>query len=560
MCGILGVFESKAPVSQVKEKALEMTTRIRHRGPDWSGIYSDEKIVLCHERLSIVDEEYGKQPLENASTGDVLIANAEIYNYLELKNKLKKMHLWQSQSDCEVMLYLYEEYGPRFVEMLNGIFAFILFDKQKGDCFVARDHLGICPLYIGWDKQGATWFASELKALDLVCEEIREFPPGNYYISKEKTFVQWYAPKWKEDTSKAPVANLRLELEEAVKRQLMADIPFGVLISGGLDSSVIAAIASKHYKQIRAKARGEKKEKLPRELYSFSVGLRDSPDLIHAKKVASYLGTNHSEIVFTEQEGIHALRDVIYHVETFDVTTIRASVPMYLMARKIKARGIKMVLSGEGADEVFGGYLYFHMAPNARKFHDETVQKLFALSKFDCLRANKATAAWGVETRVPFLDKEFLEYAMSINPVEKMCPGPKIEKEILRKAFQGHLPDEILWRQKEQFSDGVGYSWITSLKELAEEIVTDEMLASVSERFPIGTPFTKEAYMYREMFSEVFQNKTAALTVPTGPSIACSTPTAFLWSKEFENMNDPSGRAVKVHNKAMINNSGTLRT
>ncbi len=552
MCGILGVFESELPASQ-REKALERISLIRHRGPDWSGVYSDEKIVLCHERLSIVDEEHGKQPLVNTITGDVLIANGEIYNHLELKNKLKKMHLWQTRSDCEVILYLYEEYGHHFVEMLNGIFAFILYDKQSGDCFVARDHLGICPLYFGKDKRGAIWFASELKALDAVCIEIREFPPGTYYIDKERRFTKWYKPKWAEQQGKAPVANLRLEFEAAVKRQMMAEVPFGALISGGLDSSVVAAIASKYYKQMRSKATSEIKAKLPRELHSFSVGLGNSPDLAHAKKAASYLGTNHHEIVFTEQEGLCALRDVIYHLETFDVTTIRASIPMYLMARRIKSNGIKMVLSGEGSDEVFGGYLYFHMAPNAKEFHEETVRKLFALSKFDCLRANKATAAWGVETRVPFLDKEFLEYTMSIDPVEKLCPGPKIEKEILRKAFRGCLPDEILWRQKEQFSDGVGYSWIAALKQRAEEIVTDEMLASAGQRFPIGTPATKEAYMYREIFSKVFQNKTAALTVPTGPSIACSTPTAFRWSKEFEKTNDPSGRAVNLHKSTLAN-------
>ncbi len=553
MCGILGMFGDATPTSKTKEKALEMVSLIRHRGPDWSGIYSDEKVVLCHERLSIIDEEHGRQPLVNAATEDVLIINGEIYNHLLLRNKLKKPHSWQTRSDCEVILYLYEEYGPCFVEMLNGIFAFILYNKESGDCFVARDHIGICPLYIGWDKQGSVWFASELKALDSVCEEIQEFPPGSYYAGKEKKFTKWYKPKWIEPQGKAPVTNLRLELEAAVKRQMMADVPFGVLISGGLDSSIVAAIASKHYKQMRAKSTSEAKRRLPKELYSFSIGLRNSPDLMHAKKAANYLGTNHHEIIFTEQEGLDALKDVIYHVETFDVTTIRASTPMYLMARKIKSKGIKMVLSGEGSDEVFGGYLYFHMAPNAKEFHEETVRKLFALSKFDCLRANKSTAAWGVETRVPFLDKDFLEYAMSIDPIEKLCPGTKIEKETLRKAFRGCLPEEILWRQKEQFGDGVGYSWIATLKERAEESVTDEMITSASQRFPICTPTTKEAYVYRKIFDELFKNKTAALTVPTGPSIACSTPTAFHWSKEFEKTNDPSGRAVKIHKNTLIN-------
>ncbi|MBI4406839.1 asparagine synthase B [Candidatus Micrarchaeota archaeon] len=546
MCGILGTFGISTPTLQTREKALEMVSRIRHRGPDWSGIYSDEKAVLCHERLSIVDEEHGKQPFVNAATGDVLVVNGEIYNHLELRTKLKKQHLWQTKSDCEIILYLYEEHGPAFLEMLNGIFAFILYNKQKGDYFAGRDHLGICPLYIGRDKQGGVYFASELKALDNTCDKIEEFPPGSCFFGKEARFIKWYNPKWAEQPSKTPVANLRIELERAVKRQMMADVPFGVLISGGLDSSLVAAIAAKHYKQMRSKAADDKKSQLPKNLQSFSIGLRDSPDLTHARIVAGYLGTDYHETVFTEQEGLDALKDVIYHTETFDVTTIRASVPMYLIARKIKSKSIKMVLSGEGSDEIFGGYLYFHMAPNAKEFHEETVRKLFALSKFDCLRANKSTAAWGVETRVPFLDREFLEYAMSIDPVEKLCPGSKIEKEILRRQFRGTLPDDILWRQKEQFGDGVGYAWIAALKQKAEKIVTDEMLAHAGQRFPVGTPATKEAYMYRGIFDELFQNKTAALTVPVGPSIACSTPTAFRWSKEFE-INDPSGRAVNIH-------------
>ncbi len=556
MCGIVGIFESIEPISVVRERALHMASLLRHRGPDWSGIFSDDKAVLCHERLSIVDVEHGAQPLIDKATGRVLSVNGEIYNHVALRDKLKHPHLWQTKSDCEIILYLYDEYGAEFLDMLNGIFAFILYDKAKGTYFVARDHLGICPLYVGWDKQGAIYFASELKALDKVCEKIEEFPPGSYYDSKTKQFTTWYKPSWVEPSKeKLSLLKLREELESAVKRQMMCDVPYGVLISGGLDSSLIAAIASK-YRKKRVESSSKEEAWWPR-LHSFAIGLEGSPDLSYARKVANYLGIAHHEIVFTVQEGFDALKNVIYHLETFDVTSIRASTPMYLMARKIKSMGIKMVLSGEGADEVFGGYLYFHMAPNAKEFHEETVRKLFALSKYDCLRANKSTAAWGLETRVPFLDKEFLDYAMSFDPSEKMCTGVKIEKEVLRKAFEGYIPDEILWRQKEQFSDGVGYSWIDSLKKRAEETVSDEQMAEAAKRFPIGTPSTKEAYMYREIFDELFENKTAALTVPVGPSIACSSPTAFRWSKEFQGMNDPSGRAVLAVHKTALNSSST---
>ncbi len=552
MCGIVSIFNFKEPIVVVRERALKISSLIRHRGPDWSGIYSDDKAILTHERLSIVDVEHGAQPLIDKDTGSVLAVNGEIYNHISLREKLQKKHSWQTKSDCEVLLYLYDEYGAAFLDMLNGIFAFVLYDKKKAEYFVARDHVGICPLYIGWDREGVVYFASEMKALNDSCVKIEEFPPGHYYFGSEKKFVQWYKPTWKEivPTEKISLLKLREALESAVKRQLMCDVPYGVLISGGLDSSLIAAIASKFRKK-RIES-GDKEEAWWPRLHSFSIGLQDSPDLKHAREVATYLGTVHHEIIFTIQEGLDAIRDVIYHLETFDVTTVRAATPMYLMARKIKSMGIKMVLSGEGADEVFGGYLYFHMAPNAKEFHEETVRKLFMLSKYDCLRANKATAAWGLEVRVPFLDKEFMDVAMAIDPQEKMCPGTMMEKYILRKAFEGYLPENILWRQKEQFSDGVGYSWIDTLKKQAEEKVTDDMLAAAKKIFPEQTPSSKEEYLYREIFDSYFTNPTAALTVPIGPTIACSTPTAFRWSKEFAAMNDPSGRAVKsVHQKAI---------
>jgi len=525
-----------------------MAKTIRHRGPDWSGIYTNEHAVLAHERLSIVDVEHGAQPLLDVTAGRALAVNGEIYNHVALRQRLKRPHAWKTKSDCEIILYLYDEYGPALCEMLSGIFAFALFDEQTGDFFVARDHIGIIPLYIGWGSDGTIYVASEMKALDAICESVREFPPGHYYTGNERRFLRWYNPVWAHTvpTTKVSLQGLRISLETAVKQQLMCDVPYGVLISGGLDSSLIAAIAARHrFKRIES---GETEEAWWPRLHSFSVGLEGSPDMAYARKVAAHIGTVHHEIVFTIQEGLDAVKDVIRHLETFDVTSIRAATPMYLMARKIRSMGIKMVLSGEGADEVFGGYLYFHMAPSAQEFHDETVRKLFALSKYDCCRANKATAAWGLETRVPFLDKEFLDYAMSIDPADKMCPGKKIEKSILREAFRDFLPEEILWRQKEQFSDGVGYGWIDCLKRHAEEEVTDEMMADVAQRFPRQTPTSKEGYLYRTIFDAIFRNPTACLTVPVGPSIACSTSTAFQWSQQFAKMDDPSGRAVNgVH-------------
>jgi len=552
MCAVIGIFGFTGPVAPMREQALRMAATLRHRGPDWSGIYADERAIIAHERLSIVDVEHGAQPLFDTQKGRVLSVNGEIYNHVQLRKKLKHKHAWQTKSDCEVILYLYDEYGEKFLDMLSGIFAFALYDKQTGDYLVARDHMGIVPLYIGWDKHGATYVASEMKALDEVCDKIQEFPPGHYYRGRGKRFIQWYAPAWTTavPTQKCSLGRLRRELENAVRKQLMSDVPYGVLISGGLDSSLIAAIAAK-YRKKRIESGNREEAWWPR-LHSFSVGLEGSPDMKFARKVARHIGTVHHGITFTVQEGLDAVRNVIYHLETFDVTSIRAATPMYLLARKIKSMGIKMVLSGEGADEIFGGYLYFHMAPTPQEFHEETVRKLLALSKYDCLRANKATAAWGVETRVPFLDKEFLDYAMSIDPKEKVCSGGRAEKYILRKAFEGFIPDEILWRQKEQFSDGVGYGWIDHLKQQAEQAVTDGMMAEAQQRFPQQTPSSKEAYLYRTIFDAWFKNPTAALTVPVGPSIACSTPTAFRWSQEFARMNDPSGRAVKsIHKNAV---------
>jgi asparagine synthase (glutamine-hydrolysing) len=517
----------------MRDRALKMAKTIRHRGPDGSGMYSDDHAVLAHERLSIVDVEHGTQPLTDGDR--VLVTNGEIYTHKELRAKLKKDHHWKTESECEVILHLYDEYGADCVAMLSGIFAFALYDKKTREWLIARDHIGIIPLYIGWDKDGIVHVASEMKALDPYCEKIQEFPPGHYFRGKE--FVQWYAPSWTKGilTKKVSLPRLRAELELAVTRQLMCDVPFGVLISGGLDSSLIAAIAAK---QSTA------------PLHSFAIGLQGSPDLHHAAKVAKHIGTIHHEITFTIQEGEDALRDVISHLETFDVTTVRAATPMYLMARKIKSLGIKMILSGEGADEVFGGYLYFHMAPSAQEFQEETVRKVLGLSKYDCLRANKSMAAWGIEARVPFLDKEFLEYAMAIDPEDKMCSG-RPEKFILRKAFEGLIPDEILWRQKEQFSDGVGYGWIDHLKKQAGELVSDTMMEHVGEAFPVQTPTSKEGYRYRMIFDEHFKSAGAATTVPVGPSIACSSPTAFRWSQQFAKMDDPSGRAIPVHKEAI---------
>lgn len=553
MCGIVCAFDLKQPAQELRPKVLEMSKKIRHRGPDWSGIFDNDKAIMSHERLAIVDPASGKQPLFSADKKLVLAANGEIYNHRKLRKQFDGKYNFQTESDCEVILALYQEKGVDFVDELNGIFGFAIYDVEKDEYFVARDHMGIIPLYIGWDKNGTFYVASELKALEGYCTKIELFPPGHYMSSKDGKFVQWYKRDWmaydnvKDNTTS--IEDLGEALKAAVKRQLMSDVPYGVLLSGGLDSSVTSAVA-KMYSELRVEADDKAKAWWP-QLHSFSVGLEGSPDLAAAQKVADHIGTVHHEIKFTIQEGLDAIRDVIYNLETYDITTIRASTPMYLMARVIKSMGIKMVLSGEGADEIFGGYLYFHKAPNAQEFHEETVRKLSKLHMYDCLRANKSLAAWGIEGRVPFLDKEFMDVAMRINPQDKMINSERMEKWVVRKAFEDMLPESVAWRQKEQFSDGVGYSWIDTLKEIVAEAVTDEQMANAHFRFPIQTPQNKEEYYYRSIFEEHFPSDAAALSVPQEPSVACSTKIALEWDEAFKNMNDPSGRAVaNVHDDA----------
>ncbi len=553
MCGIVCAFDLKEKSEILRPQILEMSKKIRHRGPDWSGIYSNEKAILSHERLAIVDPASGKQPLFNEDKTLVLAANGEIYNHREIRKQFKKKYNFLTKSDCEVILALYQEKGHGFLDELNGIFGFAIYDVKNDEYFVARDHMGIIPLYIGWDENGTFYVASELKALEGICSKIELFPPGHYLSSKDGKFKQWYSRDWMEykavKDNQTSIDELHNALEAAVHRQLMSDVPYGVLLSGGLDSSVTSAIAKK-YAQKRIESNDKTDAWYP-QLHSFSVGLEGSPDLVAAQLVANHIGTIHHEIKFTIQEGLDAIKDVIYNLETYDITTIRASTPMYLMARVIKSMGIKMVLSGEGADELFGGYLYFHKAPNAEEFHKETVRKLEKLHMYDCLRANKSLAAWGIEGRVPFLDKEFMDVAMRINPQDKMINGERMEKWVIRKAFEKYLPKSIAWRQKEQFSDGVGYSWIDTLKEMVNKVVTDEQLANAKYKFPVQTPTSKEEFYYRSIFTEHFPSDTAALCVPQEPSIACSTKIALEWDDSFKNMNDPSGRAIKtVHEKA----------
>jgi asparagine synthase (glutamine-hydrolysing) len=553
MCGIVCAFDIKQKVEDLRPQVLEMAKVIRHRGPDWSGIYSDDKVIMAHERLAIVDPASGKQPLFSPDKKFILAANGEIYNHRVLRKQFEGKYDFQTQSDCEVILALYQEKGPDFLDDMNGIFGFAIYDTEKDEYFIARDHMGIIPLYIGWDKHGTFYVASELKALEGICTKIELFPPGHYMSSKDGEFVQWYKRDWTDydavKDNETSIAEVKEALEAAVHRQLMSDVPYGVLLSGGLDSSVVSAIAKK-YAQKRIES-GDKKEAWYPQLHSFAVGLEGSPDLAAARKVADFIETIHHEIKFTIQEGLDAIKDVIYNIETYDITTIRSSTPMYLMARVIKSMGIKMVLSGEGADEIFGGYLYFHKAPNAREFHEETVRKLDKLHMYDCLRANKSLAAWGIEGRVPFLDKEFMDVAMRINPQDKMINGERMEKWVVRKAFEDMIPQSVAWRQKEQFSDGVGYSWIDTLKELVEKEVTDEHMVNAKFRYPIQTPINKEEYYYRSIFEGHFPSDAAALSVPQEPSVACSTKIALEWDEAFKNMNDPSGRAIaNVHDEA----------
>ena len=553
MCGIVCAFDLKESVAVLRPQLLEMSKQIRHRGPDWSGIYDSDNAIMAHERLAIVDPASGKQPLFSPDSRLVLAANGEIYNHQELRKQFEGSYDFQTQSDCEVILALYQKKGVSFLDELNGIFGFAIYDSEQDSYFVARDHMGIIPLYIGWDANGTFYVASELKALEGVCTKIELFPPGHYMHSSDGVLVPWYTRDWmdydavKDNTTS--IAEIREALEAAVHRQLMSDVPYGVLLSGGLDSSVTSAIAKK-YAQKRIES-GDTTDAWWPQLHSFSVGLEGSPDLAAAQKVADHIGTVHHEIKFTIQEGLDAIKDVVYNLETYDITTIRASTPMYLMARVIKSMGIKMVLSGEGADELFGGYLYFHKAPSAKDFHEETVRKLDKLHMYDCLRANKSLAAWGIEGRVPFLDKEFMDVAMRINPNDKMIHGERMEKWMLRKAFESYLPESVAWRQKEQFSDGVGYNWIDTLKEVVAAAVTDEQLANAKYKFPLQTPTSKEEFYYRSIFETHFPSDAAALCVPSVPSVACSTPIALEWDEAFKNMNDPSGRAVaKVHSDA----------
>ena len=559
MCGIVGIFNIKQQTPELRQKALKMSQKIRHRGPDWSGIYCGGSAILAHERLSIVDPESGGQPLFSPDRKQVLAVNGEIYNHQEIRRRYAGRYDFQTGSDCEVILALYREKGINFLEDLNGIFAFALYDEEKNEFLIARDPIGVIPLYIGYDSDGTVYVASELKALEGQCERYEPFLPGHYAYGNSKSLnsklkiERYYKRDWFEyDAVKdnpASVTAIHDALEDAVKRQLMSDVPYGVLLSGGLDSSVISAIAEK-FSEMRIEDGSKTKAYWPR-LHSFAVGLKGAPDLAKARLVADHIGTVHHEINYTIQEGLDAIRDVIYFIETYDVTTVRASTPMYLLARVIKSMGIKMVLSGEGADEIFGGYLYFHKAPSAKDFHDETVRKLSKLHFYDCLRANKSLSAWGVEGRVPFLDKEFLDVAMRTNPSAKMCPGSTIEKKIVREAFADMLPEEIAWRQKEQFSDGVGYSWIDTLKRITSEAVTDEQMAHAAERFPINPPLNKEEYFYRSIFAEHFHSDSAARSVNQESSVACSTAIALEWDAAFKNMNDPSGRAVKgVHQQA----------
>ena len=552
MCGIFGILDIKTDVSELRTQALELTKLLRHRGPDWSGIWNNDNTILCHERLAIVDVDTGAQPLISQNDKHILAVNGEIYNHKQLAADLDEPYPFKTRSDCEVILPLFQQKGIDFIDELEGMFAFILYDEEQDAYLIARDHIGIIPLYTGYDEHGNFYVSSEMKALASVCKTISEFPPGHYMWSKEGKLTKYYKRDWMDyenvKYNSSDLDELRVAFEKAVKSHMMSDVPYAVLLSGGLDSSLVSAVAAQYVAK-RVEDEDKTDAWWPR-LHSFAVGLEGAPDLKAAKKVADMIGTVHHEIHFTIQEGLDAIRDVIFHLETYDTTTIRAATPMYLMTRKIKAMGIKMVLSGEGADEIFGGYLYFHKAPNAKEFHEETVRKLDRLHMFDCARANKATSAWGVEARVPFLDKNFIDVAMRLNPQDKMCLDGKMEKWILRKSFDNGdtLPAEVLWRQKEQFGDGVGYSWIDSIREFVDGEVTDQQLATAEFRFPYNTPDTKEGYYYRTIFESYFPQESAARCVPGGKSIACSTAEALEWDESFKNNADPSGRSMKgVH-------------
>lgn len=583
MCGFVGAFDLNSgskPINEglkeeLRNQVLEMSKKIRHRGPDWSGVYTGDNAILSHERLSIVDPLSGKQPLVSDDGKIILAANGEIYNHKEIRKEFEGKYNFQTGSDCEAIIPLYKKFRESgdftlMIEKLSGIFAFALYDSENDVYLIARDEIGVIPLYQGWDKAGRFYVASELKALEGECQTIEEFPNGHYFYSKDEKPVRWYKREWEnfdavknnpratddkgEIINPSVIEKVRNGLESAVKQQLMSDVPYGVLLSGGLDSSIIAAITQKFSKK-RIESDSKEAAWWP-QLHSFAIGLEGSPDLIAAQKAADYIGTVHHEVHFTIQEALDALPDVIYHIETYDITTVRASTPMYLLARVIKSMGIKMVLSGEGSDELFGGYLYFHKAPDAKEFHEELVRKMSKLHLYDCLRANKSLMAWGVEGRVPFLDKEFIDIAMSLNPSDKMNirlqnGKQRMEKWILRKAFEDMLPEEICWRQKEQFSDGVGYNWIDTLKKMTEEKVSDAEFARRENRFPVNPPKTKEEYYYREIYSKLFPSDSAAKVVPHEAGVACSTAKALEWDAAWKNMDEPSGRAIAgVHDKA----------
>ncbi|KAK4113546.1 glutamine-hydrolyzing asparagine synthase [Canariomyces notabilis] len=572
MCGIFACH-SHPDVLKFKPTALKLAKAVRHRGPDWSGSVISHNTILCHERLSIVGvAESGAQPLTNADESIVLAVNGEIYNHRLIRKNLKTPYHFKTTSDCEVIIPLYMEHGLDAPKYLDGMFSFVLYDKKLDRTIAARDPIGITTFYQGWSSEqpSATYFASELKCLHPVCDKIESFPPGHVYDSLTGERTRYFQPTWW-DGSRIPEKPLDLKLlretlEKSVRKRLMAEVPYGVLLSGGLDSSLVASIAQREtlrLKKLAEATNGTAEQEvdlnkgeglvgidddnklstmtfLP-QLNSFSIGLPGSPDNEAALKVAKFLGTKHHVMTFTIEDGLNALSDVIYHLETYDVTTIRASTPMYLLSRKIKAMGIKMVLSGEGSDEIFGGYLYFHGAPDKAAFHEECVRRVKNLHLADCLRANKSTSAWGLEARVPFLDKEFLEVAMNIDPKEKMITNERIEKYILRKAFdtsdepgaEPYLPENILWRQKEQFSDGVGYGWIDALKDNAELHVTDEMMKNPKPEWGDDIPDTKEAYWYRLMFDEHFP-----------PSCAS---TVMRWTPKWSKQTDPSGRAIAIH-------------
>jgi asparagine synthase (glutamine-hydrolysing) len=550
MCSIFGVLNVRQDLSEVRQMALRQSRLLRHRGPDWSGVYSADDAVLAHERLSIVDVNTGAQPILSESGRQALAVNGEIYNHQAIRDRFEGRYAFRTHSDCEVILPLYLERGADFLDELSGMYAFCLYDEERDAWMMARDPIGIIPLYYGHDANGQLFVASEMKALMDVCNEVHEFPPGHVWSSGQEAPQRWYRRDWQDYAAVRDAvtdrAALRSALENAVVGHLMTDVPYGVLLSGGLDSSIVAALAARHA-AMRVEDHEEKPAWWPR-LHSFAIGLEGSPDLAAAQRAADHIGTVHHGFTFTIQEGLDALEEVIYHLETYDVTTIRAATPMYLMARKIRAMGIKMVLSGEGADEIFGGYLYFHKAPDAQAFHEETVRKLSRLHSYDCLRANKAMAAWGVEARVPFLDKDFLDVAMRIDPADKMITAGRIEKQVLREAFSDLLPEEIAWRQKEQFSDGVGYGWIDAVKDFTAAQVSDAEMARAAGRFPFNTPASKEAYWFRTVFERHFPLASAERTVPGGPTVACSTPEAVLWDRALQEMNDPSGRAMRnVH-------------